>query len=128
MNHLSERQSNSSYYNRSKCLKIIPFLYDQPEGMPCFIRKLDDIVNMSKENVLIFLRGYGEPTDDADLNELRRRLAIAVGVPIQTANKEFNYVIEIWESLNKLNAEDDQNDQDDQDDQDNQNGVNSKTE
>jgi hypothetical protein len=73
-------------------LDPLPFIYEQPEGVPCWIKKLDDIVTMKKKDVLVFLRGYGESTDDADLNELRRRLAIAVSVPEETANDKFNFV------------------------------------
>jgi hypothetical protein len=100
-------------------LDPLPFICDQPEGMPCWIKKLDDIVTMSEANVLIFLRGYGESTDDADLNELRRRLAFAVGVPDEIANKKFNYVNEFWESLGRL----DENNENDGDDVNDENDV-----
>lgn len=105
MLHLMEREDNCEYYSDKKPLYLLPFLYDQPEGMPCWIRRLDDIVNMNEANVLVFLRGYGEPTDDADLNELRRRLAIAVGIPEDIVNKKFNYVNEASKFLEKKEDE-----------------------
>jgi hypothetical protein len=101
-----EREDNCKYYSENKPLYLLAFLYDQPEGMPCWIRRLDDIVNMSEANALVFLRGYGEPTEGADLNELRRRLAIAVGVPESIANKKFNYVDEGSEFLEKIHEND----------------------
>lgn len=85
-----EMSINSCYYKDGEDLLPIPFVFAQPEGMPCWIKGLDDIANMSENDVKVFLRGYDKSLEGT-LDELKRNLAVTVGVPIDDADKRFNY-------------------------------------
>lgn len=75
-----ESYGNRSHYIDWKHITPIPFLVAQPEGMPRYIREMDDIIKLNEEEVKIFLRGYTESTE-GKINELKRRLALSVDFP-----------------------------------------------
>jgi hypothetical protein len=89
------RQKRSVFSNNYFCVfprnhRLLPirFIYPQPEGMPRKIRNLNDIKQLNADEVKIFLRGYGEETN-GDIYDLKRKLAMSVGVPLAIAYDTF---------------------------------------
>jgi hypothetical protein len=89
---------NRRFYNKKQLLSPIPFAIDIPEGMPCYIRHIEDIVNLTEDQVNIFLKGY-DCKIKGPLNKKKYELAKILGVPFEFAKKSFNYDPS-WEKLN----------------------------
>jgi hypothetical protein len=96
--HVRISQKNEAFnrnylyvFPRNNRLIPIRFIYPQPEGMPRAIRTMNDIKELTADEVKIFLRGYGKETD-GDIDALKRTLAMSLGVPPEIANEIFNLV------------------------------------
>jgi hypothetical protein len=85
-----EANYNHYFYNETQSLKPIPFIIDIPEGMPCYIRSIEDIVNLTEEQVNIFLKGYA-CNIKGSLERKKYELARNLGVPWDLAKETFNY-------------------------------------
>jgi hypothetical protein len=85
---------NRSLYLKFQLLSAIPFVIDQWEGMPVCIRRLDHIKELNEYQVRQFLCGYEIPVV-GDLNEMKRCLAVGIGVSEKDAEDTFGYVYEV---------------------------------
>jgi hypothetical protein len=115
-------RNQGDYYIDRKRITPIPFIILQPEGMPRYLREMDDIVKLNEEEVKIFLRGYTENTDGT-INELKWRLALSVGFPKEEVNWTFGYFEPQYvhsedEKPSRDDEEDDQDEDVDEDDED----------
>jgi hypothetical protein len=85
-----DRTSNRCFYGEKQSLTSIPFVLDIPEGMPCFIRCIGDIINLTENQVDIFLKGYSHDIK-GPLDMKKFELAEILGIPSAVARKTFNY-------------------------------------
>jgi hypothetical protein len=88
---------NRYYYYKEQNLVAIPFVLYTSKGMPCYIRRIEDIVNLTEDQVDIFLKGYASNINGS-LNKKKYELAKSIGVPLDVAKKAFNYDL-TWEKL-----------------------------
>lgn len=74
---------------QKKMIKPIPFIEKQPGGIPCWLWSVEEIRNLDEENTHLFLLAYSISTD-GPLNELKRDLAVFLGVYYRDAHSAFN--------------------------------------
>jgi hypothetical protein len=116
----SYRNQDDYYIDRKRIIPI-PFIIPQPEGMPRYLREMDDIIKLNEEEVKLYLRGYTESTDGT-INELKWRLALSVGFPKKEVNLTFGYFEPqyVHSEDEKPTSDDEENDQDEDQDEDGQ--------